>query len=171
MHWNLVKKYHSPHMTDLISHWLSLQPFLFKLFSMNTFFRVVYTIAIQWRTYLMFCGPEGGWGCVSVFSREMVLLSSHSPKSKVISPKSKPKGLELGPPTYPWWRKNQVLSNSCSYHWDRCPEHPNSCQDYPLSSQTTTPDIMDRGHLDGENDIKESQVLCKSCSYNGDRCS
>ena len=46
----------------------------FKLFSMNTFFRVLYTIAIQWRTYLMFCGPEGGWGCVSVFSREMVFI-------------------------------------------------------------------------------------------------
>ena len=22
----------------------------------------------------MFCGPEGGWGCISVFSREMVLF-------------------------------------------------------------------------------------------------
>lgn len=50
--------------------------FLLKFFSINTLFRVFYTVAIGWRTYLMFCGPEGGWGCVSVISREMVTLLS-----------------------------------------------------------------------------------------------
>ena len=47
-----------------------------KKLSMNTLLRVLYTVAIQWRTYLMFCGPEGGWGCTSLFSREMVCLIS-----------------------------------------------------------------------------------------------
>ena len=28
------------------------------------------------------------------------------------------------------------------------------------------PDIMNRGHLNGENGIQESQVISKSCSYN-----
>ena len=39
---------------------------------MNTLFRVLYTVAIQWRTYMMYCGPDGGWGCFSLMSREMV---------------------------------------------------------------------------------------------------
>ena len=34
------------------------------------------------------------------------------------------------------------------------------------SSQTPASDFVDRGHLDGENDILERQVLNKSCSYN-----
>ena len=45
------------------------------------------------------------------------------------------------------------------YNRDRCPEHPSSCQDDPLSSQTPTPDFVDRGHLDRENDILVRQVL------------
>ena len=44
----------------------------FSLFSMNTLFRVLYTVVIQWRTYMMVCGPEGGWGCFSLINREMV---------------------------------------------------------------------------------------------------
>ena len=39
---------------------------------MNTLFRVLYTVVIQWRTYMMVCGPEGGWGCFSLINREMV---------------------------------------------------------------------------------------------------
>ena len=39
---------------------------------MNTLFRVLYTVVIQWRTYMMVCGLEGGWGCVSLMDREMV---------------------------------------------------------------------------------------------------
>ena len=39
---------------------------------MNTLFRVLYTVVIQWRTYMMVCGPEGGWGCFSLMDREMV---------------------------------------------------------------------------------------------------
>ena len=46
-----------------------------------------------------------------------------------------------------------LLSKSCSYNRDRCPEHPNFCQDYPQTSQTPTPDFVDGGHLGGENDI------------------
>ena len=38
---------------------------------------------------------------------------------------------------------------------------PNSCQDDPLSSQTPAGDFVDRGHLDGENDILGRQVLNK----------
>ena len=45
---------------------------------MNTLFRVLYTLVIQWRTYMMVCGPEGGWGCFSLMDREMV--SSNSDK-------------------------------------------------------------------------------------------
>ena len=45
---------------------------------------------------------------------------------------------------------------------DRCPEHPNSSQDYfyPPRSLRQTPN---RSHLDGEN--YKSKVLSKSCSY------
>ena len=32
---------------------------------------------------------------------------------------------------------------------DSCPENPNSCQDYPLSSHTPVPKFVDGGHLDG----------------------
>ena len=39
---------------------------------MNTLFRVLYTVVIQWRTYMMVCGPEGGGGCFSLMNREMV---------------------------------------------------------------------------------------------------
>ena len=39
---------------------------------MNTLFRVLYTVVIQWRTYMMVCGLEEGWGCVSLMDREMV---------------------------------------------------------------------------------------------------
>ena len=59
-----------------------------------------------------------------------------------------------------------MLSKSCSYFCDSCPEHPNSCQYDSLPSSTPTLDFMDRMHLDGENDNLESQVLLsKSCSY------
>ena len=46
--------------------------FIDYYFSMNTLFRVLYTVAIQWRTYMMVCGPDGGWGCFSLINREMV---------------------------------------------------------------------------------------------------
>ena len=46
--------------------------------------------------------------------------------------------------------------------WKRCPEHPSSCQDDPLSSQTPTPYFEDGGHLDHENDIFGRQVLNKT---------
>jgi len=45
---------------------------------------------------------------------------------------------------------------------DRCPEHPSSCQDDPLSSKTPNPDFMDRVHLDREKNIWGRQVLNKS---------
>ena len=40
----------------------------------------------------------------------------------------------------------QVFNKSCSYCEDRCAEHPKSCQDNPLSSQTPTPESVDLGH-------------------------
>ena len=42
---------------------------------MNTLFRVLYTVVIQWRTYMMVCGLEVGWGCVSLMDREMVSIA------------------------------------------------------------------------------------------------
>ena len=42
---------------------------------MNTLFRVLYTVAMQWRTLLMYCGPEGSAAyCWSPLGREMVRL-------------------------------------------------------------------------------------------------
>ena len=44
--------------------------------------------------------------------------------------------------------ERKVLNNSFLYYGDVCPEHPNSCQDGPLSSRTlSTPDFMDRANL------------------------
>ena len=43
------------------------------------------------------------------------------------------------------------------------PEHFNSCQDEPLSSQTPSSDFVDGGHLDKVNDIN------KISSYYGNR--
>ena len=45
---------------------------------------------------------------------------------------------------------------------------PGGSGDDALSSKTLSPDLMDRGHLDGEKN--ESQVLRKSFSYNSDMC-
>ena len=50
------------------------------------------------------------------------------------------------------------------------PEHPSSYQNDPLSSQTLTPDFVDRSHLDRENDILGRQVVNKSRSCYKDRC-
>ena len=42
---------------------------------MNTLFRVLYTAAMQWRTLLMYCGPQGEAAyCWSPLGREMVRL-------------------------------------------------------------------------------------------------
>ena len=59
----------------------------------------------------------------------------------------------------------RAMCKSCSDNGDRCPEHPNSSQDYfyPPRSLRQTPN---RSHLDGEN--YKSKVLSKSCSFNGD---
>ena len=48
-----------------------------------------------------------------------------------------------------------VFVKSSLYHGAGCPEHHNSCQDYPLSPKTPTPDFVDRGLLDREDDILE----------------
>ena len=60
--------------------------------------------------------------------------------------------------------ESQVLSKSCSYNalqcnGVNCTEQFYSCQDKLLTSQTSTPDFMDRGHLDGKKYIFEGQVL------------
>ena len=59
------------------------------------------------------------------------------------------------------------LGPDCSFH--HIPDcSSSSCQDDPLSSQTRTPDFVDRGHLDRKNDILGRQVLNKSWScYEG----
>ena len=41
---------------------------------------------------------------------------------------------------------------------------------HTIPYQTSTPDFMDRGHLDRENDISESQVLTKCYWYHWDSC-
>ena len=48
------------------------------------------------------------------------------------------------------WCKLLMLKTVVSCH-----EHPRSCQDNPLSSQTQTPDFGDRGNLDRRNSILE----------------
>ena len=63
-----------------------------------------------------------------------------------------------------------VLRKSCLLYRERCPEHPNSCQDDPMSSKTPIQDFVDGGHLDKENDSFESLGLRKSGSFYRDRC-
>ena len=73
-----------------------------------------------------------------------------------------------------WWPKTNTDCLLAMTSWlcyeDRCHEHLSSCQDDSLSSQTPTPDFVDRGHLDRENDILGRQVLNKSWSCYEDRC-
>ena len=47
---------------------------------------------------------------------------------------------------------------------------PSSCQNDPLSSQAPTPDFVDEGHHDRENDILRRQLLNKSLYCYDDRC-
>ena len=55
----------------------------------------------------------------------------------------------------------QVLNKSRSCYEDRCPKHPSSYQDDPLSSKTPTLHFVDGGHLGRKNDILGRQVLNK----------
>ena len=67
-----------------------------------------------------------------------------------------------------FWGDKSLTSWWCNE--DRCPEHPSFCQDDHLSSKTPTPDLLDRCHLDRENDILGRQVLNKIWSCYEDRC-
>ena len=41
------------------------------------------------------------------------------------------------------------------------PEHPDPCQDYPLSSQNPTPDFVNSGNLDGKTTFRRAKCLAK----------
>ena len=63
-------------------------------------------------------------------------------------------------------RKMTFLGDKRLTNWwfneNRCPEHPSSCQDDPLSSQTPILNFVVGGHLDKENEICKRQVLNNS---------
>ena len=46
--------------------------YFFILFSLNTFWRVVYTVAMQWRDFMLFCDKHDDENCFLFFDRLMV---------------------------------------------------------------------------------------------------
>ena len=55
----------------------------------------------------------------------------------------------------------QVLCKSCSYHWEKCPEHIANLSGWSMSSYTPTPAFMDRGHLRGKITIMRYKCFAK----------
>ena len=101
-------------------------------------------------------------------SKELVVININKPVIETLCPLGLKlhtlwTGSILGRWHYRDMREIWVLWKSCSYNGVGCPEHLTPCKKDPMPSFSPSPDFVDRGHFDCEDDILERWLPGKSC--------